>query len=343
MLNFLQSIFSNAKPSDGPDERLITAAIERVIDGTDPRFRAAGGYRKVLRLPVTRAVEHVIALVDRMPPPVEISTARFAADPRLRAFFVSVDHLRETVSFSEDLQKFLRNPPPLPEGTIHCLLTLDREERGVLGMALRGGTVSKDVAQIVVNFTHHRLVGMAPNADEMRWELKKRAFDHLIQTALAHLTATREESERLSRRRRLLGKKLAALHAADLGIDALMKPSGSPAAGPNDIDRELAGIEAELAALETDITTLDGQLASIAASLGEPEQHLRVEVTSLTLDPMGVRLEGDAAANVAPIQLAELVSGERRRVMLPGYVIRAELLPPRDFIAEAQRRLQGNR
>jgi len=343
MLNFLQSIFRTAKPSDGPDERLVTAAIERVVDGTDPRFRAVGVYRKLLWAPVARAVEHVVALVDGMPTPVEISAARFAADPRLRAFFVSVDHLRETVSFSEDLQKFLRNPPPLPEGTIHCLLTLDREERGVLGMALRGDAVSRDVAQVVVNFTHHRLVGMAPSADEMRWELKKRAFDHLIQTALAHLTATREESERLTRQRRLLEKKLATLQAADLGIDALMKPSGSPSASPNDIDRELVGIEAELAALQTDTTTLDGQLASIAATLGEPEQHLRVEETSLTLDPMGVRLEGDAAANVASIRLAELVSGARRRVMLPGYVIRAELLPPRDFIAEAQRRLQGNR
>ena len=63
---------------------------------------------------------------------------------------------------------------------------------------------------------------------------------------------------------------------------------------------------------------------------------MRLERTSLTLDAMGVKVEGAAAAGLPAIELLEIVSGERRRVMLPGYVIRAELLPPRDFMKEAR-------
>jgi len=341
MLNLLQSIFRSSPGPSGPGEDLIRAAIERVIDGTEPRLRAASHYRKRLREPVTRSVEHVIALVDSMPAPVEISRKRFATDPHLRAFFVSDDHLQEVVSYSEDLQKYIQTASTSPMGTIHCLLTLDRSQKGVLGMALRGNAVSHDVAQIVVNFSNHRLVGFAEDEAEMRWELKKRAFDHLIETALLNLTATRDQSQALAGQRRLLQRKLAAMQSGNWGMESLLKPASPAAAEPATIERQLAGIEAELAELETDTATLEGQLGNIAATLSEPEACLQLERISLTLDSMGVRLEGTAAAGRPTLELVELVSGERRRVMLPGYVFRAELLPPRDFIKEAQRRLQG--
>lgn len=339
MLSFLQSIFRSSTAGRGAEDRLIEAGIERLIDGTDPRLRAAAGYRKVLRPPVARSIEHVIALVDTLPTPVEISAARFATDPLLRAFFVSAEHLRETISYSEDLQKFLQDPPPLPEGTIHCLLTLDRVRKGVLGMQVQGDAVRKDVAQVVINFTQHRLVGLAPDEAEMRWELKKRAFDHLIQCALEALTARRATGERLTRQRRLLTKKLTAMQAGDWGINSMLQPSDPAAASFETLQRQLTDIEQELADLPLDPTTLDGQLATLVEALGHPEQHLHLEHTSLTLDPMGVLLEGAAAAGVTPLQLTEIVSGERRRIALPGYIVRADLLPPRDFIAEARRRL----
>jgi len=62
MLNILQSIFRSSSAARGPDDALVRAATERVVDGTDPRLRAASGYKRVLREPVLRSIEHVTRL-----------------------------------------------------------------------------------------------------------------------------------------------------------------------------------------------------------------------------------------------------------------------------------------
>ena len=50
MLHFLSSLFSTGPGQGaGPDKALIERAIERVVDGTDPRVRGLGNYRKRLR------------------------------------------------------------------------------------------------------------------------------------------------------------------------------------------------------------------------------------------------------------------------------------------------------
>ena len=42
-------------------------AIERAVDGTDPRVRIQSGYAKALQQPVRHAVEYVIELIDSLP------------------------------------------------------------------------------------------------------------------------------------------------------------------------------------------------------------------------------------------------------------------------------------
>jgi hypothetical protein len=344
MLKLLQSIFGVAADDQGIDEDLIRRATERVLDGTDPRLRAVSRYQKRLRDPVVKAVSHVIALVDAIPLPVEISRRRFAEEPRLRAFFVSADHLQETVSYSDDLQKYLRQTPATTSPSIHCLLTLDRTEKGVLGMALRGDSVSRDVAQTVVNFSNHRLVGFAESEPEMRRELMKRAFDFLIETALANLTMRREQADALDKRQRVLRRKLEAIRAGNWSMSALLTPeTARTAEHPQVVEAQLADIERELDLMQADTATLEGQLNSVGTTLGAPEQHLRLERTTLTIDAMGVLLEGEAVRRAPVLELDELVGGERRRVMLPGFVLRADLLPRRDFVTEAQQRLRGGR
>ena len=50
MLRLLQSIFRQTpEATSGYDEELLKLAVERVIDGTDPRLRALSGYRKKLQ------------------------------------------------------------------------------------------------------------------------------------------------------------------------------------------------------------------------------------------------------------------------------------------------------
>ncbi len=58
VLRLLQSLFSvTPDPAGKFDPALIRAAIERVVDGTDPRLRMVRHYRKKLWTAVERSIE----------------------------------------------------------------------------------------------------------------------------------------------------------------------------------------------------------------------------------------------------------------------------------------------
>ena len=73
MLSFLNSLFTSAtQSSDGPDRALVEAAIERVVDATDPRLRAFPNYAKRLYAGVECSLSHIQSIIDGLPEPVEI-------------------------------------------------------------------------------------------------------------------------------------------------------------------------------------------------------------------------------------------------------------------------------
>src|SRR5512146_2030680 len=94
MLRFLQSIFGGVEEGRYP-ESLVKAAIERAVDGTDPWLRAVSGYKKKLRPAVVRAIDHVVALVNALPPPIAVGLKSYDSDPRFKAFFMSTAEMRQ--------------------------------------------------------------------------------------------------------------------------------------------------------------------------------------------------------------------------------------------------------
>ena len=108
MLRFLSSLFTtDAEPSNGLDEDLIAKAVERVLAGTDRRLSALKDCRKRLHDPVGQAVAHVIALVDALPPPVEVSPQGFRVNDGLRPFFVSTGHVQEVLGKFDQVRDYI--------------------------------------------------------------------------------------------------------------------------------------------------------------------------------------------------------------------------------------------
>jgi hypothetical protein len=228
VLKFLSSLFAPpAEDDEGPDRALIDAAIERAVDGTDRRLRALDNYRRRLREPVERAVDHVIALVDAMPAPTEISAHSFGADPRIRAFFSSVDHLHSVLGKLKDVRQYQAHCVDVAADEIFGLLVMQKDERTVLGMELEGDAVRKDVVQVAVSFSHHRYIAPASSEKDTRWELKKRAFDFLIERALEQLALETRKRVELDRQRCLLRRKLDALRAGNWGLGSAWPTTGT--------------------------------------------------------------------------------------------------------------------
>ena len=99
--------------------------------------------------------------------------------------------------------------------------TLSNGVPRILGMDLVGDRVQKDVAQVTVSFSGHRLLDPGCSEAETRRQLKRRAFDHLLSLALTRIAGMRVEREDLKRQRDLLRRKLAALEGESVSDGAL--------------------------------------------------------------------------------------------------------------------------
>lgn len=284
MLQLFQSIFAKSDATQFPDE-LIERAIERAVDGTDPRLRGLPGYRKKMRKAVVHAVEHVVTLVEGLPAPLEITRASVAADPELIAYFASFAQAQELLANDSELGKWLESAEATANSHTVMLLLMEKEERKVFGVAYQGEMLSRDVAQTTVSFSGHRWLDPTAAEAETRRLLKRRAFDHLLTQALARITAAHTERTELERERYLLRQKSKALAAGRWGFDA---ESGSPP-DPRALEQQLAQIESELKALGAGPGLLQLHLDYVVETLSQAETNFWSERCPLVVDRMGVK------------------------------------------------------
>ncbi|MGF1612854.1 MAG: hypothetical protein ACFCVA_02805 [Gammaproteobacteria bacterium] len=337
MFRLFQSIFAPDASTGGryPDE-LIHRAIERAVDGTDPRLRALPRYHKPLRAAVIHAIDHVVNLVEQLPPPAEISRQRYGTDPHLCAFFASVEHMQEVFGTDLALSDFLATAEGSVAEQVVALLVMEKQERHVFGMDLEGGMLRRDVPQVTVNFADHRLLDPASTETETRRLLKRRAFDHLLSLALRRIVDARLQRAGLEEQRTLLRRKLKALQDSRWGFE-----EADPGKGPDvaELEAQLAAIEAQLLGLSADGGTLKAHLDILVDVLGRAEEGLWATHVSLIVDRLGVKREQHAAGTLQ-LDLDELrnTTGRTAIVRLVR-VARAALPPRRDLLREAKRYL----
>ncbi len=342
MLRLLHSIFTTSSGETSKlDEAVIERAIERAVNGTDIRLRAVIGYRKILRSAVERAVEYVIDLVDALPPAIEFSKKQYGADPRLRAFFASANRLREVLSSSQAIRSYMSRSKPPVTGMIYAGLRVEREERKTFGTDLVGDILRRDVEQVVVNFCRHRFVAVSDDDTNIRRELKKRSFDNLIRTALQRLISERRKQDELAQERQLLHRKLQALADCRWGLESVLDQEECKPVDTAAVEKRIAEIEAELSRVKTKVVNLNDHLDVIVATLGAPHEHLRMDVISLTLNRMGVKVAEGSHPSADTLRLNEFSTSDGYRAVLIIVAIPEEEIQqlPNDPLKEISRYL----
>jgi hypothetical protein len=334
MLKLFQSIFGGGERPGRYPETLVEAAIERTVDGTDPRIRVLPGYRKQLRDPVIHAVDHVVALVDNIPAPLAAGRDSYAAEPCLGAMFASADRMLEVFGHDTVLTEFRNRAGRASPVT--ALLLAERVEKNVFGMEMDGDLLRRDVAQVAVSFRGQRLVDPAGGEEKARRLLKRRAFDHLLSLALARIVDVREERADLKRQRQVLRNKQDALQSGGWGFDEVQGAGAESAP----LQSELDDIEAQLATLQADADLLGAHLNITTDLLADAERQLWAEDIVLSLDRMNIRREAqDASAGT--IRFQELHNARGRRLVMLLVTLTLEELPRReDFFTAAERYLR---
>lgn len=339
MLKLFQSIFHPGADKLGTyPEDLIDRAIERAVDGTDRRLRAVSGYKKHLRPAVIHAIDQVVALVDGLPPPLELDRRNYGRDAELNAFFASVDHMNEMLSRDAQMRAWQKSPESADAERVFALLMMEQRERNVLGVALEGDELRHDVAQVTVSFDKHRMVDPTATEDDTRRLLKRRAFDHLLSLALAGIAEARGEHGDLQRERDLLRSKQAALASGHWGFgDGTDEAAAAAPPDPRALEQRIKAIDAQLSTLSTGL--LQTHLDVLVDVLSKAEQNLHGESSTLCIDRQGVK-QAQSSGLATPITLSTLHnSAGRSLVMRMTSIARADLPPPPDFLREAQRYL----
>lgn len=333
MLQLFQSIFGTDRNHNAYPKDLIQRAIERAVDGIDPRLRAVPGYQKKMRAAVVHAIDYIVDLIDSLPEPLAINNACFSSDPELAAFFTSATRVQEILSLDPRLNHWLASENE-PSQQVIMLILMELKEHNSFGMALEGDMLRREVAQTTVNFTHHQLLDPATAEQESRRLLKRRGFDHLLTLALKRVASAHSQRSDLEQERAILRRKYTSLSNCCWGFT---EPDKHEAVDPQSLQQKLQKIESQLMALGAGTGLLDTHLDIAIEVLSQAEQNIWLSNRSLILDRMHVKQE-QTSDEAWELDLNVLHNSTGRSLVARLVSVDYEDLPPRrDFLHEAQR------
>jgi len=296
-----------------PWQPIIAAAIDKAVDGSDPRLRALRGYRRKLREPVTRAAHFAHEFGEGLPAPIEVSRDAFSVVPQLRAFFSSANRMEEVFSTSVEVQEFLSTPANRGQDFLHAALVMDLSERTVLAPALRGEQVQQEVERTQVSFDEHRVLLPAPTEAGLRRQVKERAFTTLVECALERMVARRERKGELQQQRALLRAKSHAVRATRSGLNTFSAPTQQPV-DSSALQRALEQTEKELRVSAASGDLLERNLEDLCATLAHPEEFLSLQLESRRLTGMNYALAPGDVEPADTVEFARIVLKGKTRV-----------------------------
>lgn len=292
------------------DSQRLRLAIERVIEGTDPRLKAIGNVRARLAPAVSHALEFTHRLVASLPPCIEMTPEVWAHDPILRAMFVRPTDLAATLSSNQELRSFLGSPQAQEMERIHCVVAATRVERTVLGAAMDGEMLRQDVAQKTVGFSDFRLLGFSKNKELLATRIEEIVLEGLVVAALRAIAENRQRNEQLGLYRQLLLARLRLLEQSGAGLNEVLVRDTHAGRDIDHLRRDLAANESELLSLKSD--GFDSVLKPITEALYKAEDVVKASRLKLRLNSMNIVVEFESA-DASVIELLEFATANPAR------------------------------
>jgi hypothetical protein len=285
-------LFDWLKPPP-PIDAATQERIEHAVATVDPLIKQVGGYERKLLPAVQRAIHYCDDIAARIPGPFEISRAAFAADPMVHALFSSADVIEEMLARSQCVREHVLELS-MATGQCCALLGMRHREKSGFGAELTGEIVRMDVPQKTLYFSDHTLAEPSRDLPSVRRRLSRLLYDGLLKSFAAHVADVRAEQEGLHR---------------DQAIANACVRSGN---NPEIHTRQLETLREQLRAT-SDALQPERLLDTLAASLANPEPHLRLDPVSISVDRTGVitGMGGDGEGET--LHFAELTTRDQRR------------------------------
>jgi hypothetical protein len=308
-----------------------------VAEAVEPKVRMHGRYRQKLEPCVRHAIAHLRAIGREGLEPVLLTREAWASDARVNAFFATADDVRACLGRSHDLRRYYEQSGAQEA---YALLGMKKDERSVLGMDLKGDTVQREVAQVAVSFSGHRVVAPSATLAATRLEVGRRLILRLAQVALSRILAADAKAGELQQHKEYLGARLRMLRLARDGMQGIVEDPATIGQEMKDIERRLKETVEGYIEAKASGATLEGYLAQIDGVFSQAAQHVALSHTPLRVSQLGVRVDGDASGPVNELSLAELSIGPGFRAAIAVVRCPREEMPSKEeLIAQAERSL----
>lgn len=322
------------------DRQRIAEAVDRIVR-LSPQLRLAQRYEARLEPAVATSLKYVGDLVASLPAPREASAATWSSDPYIHAFFVGPEDVARALSRSTDLRAYFEQNTDVHE--VYAVLGMEMIERHILGVALEGETMRRDVMQTTVSFSDHQVRMCGRTDPDLRQEIVRRIVDQLGLEGLARIAADQSRRDLLEQERALLKTRLQLLERQGTGMRSVL---GSDAAVES---AELERLQAQIEENERNLNNLgirtealERQLDRLCEVLADPDSHIYVEDKRFRLDRMNVVLPENStqAGDEFTFQVARIpTTPPRMRAFALVRFARSQLLPARSLLDEAARLL----
>ena len=182
-LDHLQNLVSNLgshrheEVQQTKEDRRI---VESFVDASNSKIRAVHGYSHKLREHVRALHNHVLQVADEFPPPVDLNLDTFGTDPLVNALFVNSNEIDKLFNTNPDVDVFLRAHSKYQAPVLYALLTASKIEKRMLGIAMQGDMLIREVPQQAVNFSSHKIHAPCASSSELSTALKEYLFGRVV-------------------------------------------------------------------------------------------------------------------------------------------------------------------
>jgi len=309
--------------------------VENVVDGTDSKIRLIPGYKKKLQNIIQSSLEFADDLVDQIPEAIEVSGRTFASDPYVNAFFANVTDLQSIVCHSSEIHDYMEDSHDNAHddnGSCCALLCMKRTEKTVMGMELSGSMLKRDVLQVAVSFSDHRIYSPTPSESETREGLKTCLFQGLVTNALERIVKLQLASHRLQSQRQMLQARLRRYRQKAREVEQDTRTGSKIAHAIEETSQELGKTEEQM--LHTPLLTPQVALEQVTDVFSKPDDFIRISKFPLSLNKMGIKVSDNSPQPVNKLNLTEVIIGnELPRVVTLATFPRKELAPRMVFSA----------
>ncbi|MFI3189901.1 hypothetical protein BCS42_15905 [Crenothrix sp. D3] len=154
--------------------------VETFVEVSNSKMRAVQGYAHKLRGYVRTLYNHVLQVVDEIPPPINLDLGTFGTDTIINALFVNSNDIDKLFQTNPDVNAFLHAHSKDEAPILYALLTANKSEKSTLGVAMQGDMLIRDVPQQAVNFSAHKIHTPCTSSAELNVALKEYLFTRVV-------------------------------------------------------------------------------------------------------------------------------------------------------------------